>query len=74
MPTFAEAVASAQAKAPLMRAASMEEVTAEEVEMTSFSSGLVDAGDGTFAPNTGKEGLVLWFIDVYRFIIMFRRM
>lgn len=49
MPTFAQAVASAQAKAPLMRATSMEEA-AEDVEMTSFSSGLVDAGDGTFAP------------------------
>jgi len=36
------------------------EEAAEDVEMTSFSSGLVDAGDGTFAP-TGKEGLVLWF-------------
>jgi hypothetical protein len=26
------------------------EEAAEDVEMTSFSSGLVDAGDGTFAP------------------------
>ena len=48
MPTFAQAVAAAQAKAkaPLMRAMSTEEV-AGEVEMTSFSSGLIDAGRGS---------------------------